>query len=65
MTGTSRPAPSCPITGLPAVRRIQMVSSSVLSLTWRLAFGVRGEPTVHERGDAVPDCGVALRLGVF
>lgn len=43
MTGTVRPAPSCPITGLPAARRIQTVSSSVLSLMWRLAFGVRVE----------------------
>ena len=33
--------PKCPITGLPAMRRIQNVSSSVLIALWRICFGVR------------------------
>jgi hypothetical protein len=32
--------PSCPITGLPAERRIQSISARLISGLWRGAFGV-------------------------
>ena len=36
--------PKCPITGMPAVRHIQDVSSAVLNTLWRISFGVRVAP---------------------
>jgi SAM-dependent methyltransferase len=38
---TSATAPCCPITGLPAKRRIQNLSSRFLTDLWRFSFGVR------------------------
>lgn len=38
-----QPIPLCPITGLPASRRIQPVSARLVSGLWRWAFGVRIE----------------------
>jgi SAM-dependent methyltransferase len=35
-----QPIPLCPITGLPAVRRIQLISASLLIGLWRWSFGV-------------------------
>jgi SAM-dependent methyltransferase len=35
--------PSCPITGLPAKRRIQLISAGLIGELWRRAFGVRTE----------------------
>jgi SAM-dependent methyltransferase len=37
------PIPACPITGLPAVRLIQSVSSDLLNGLWRASFGVATE----------------------
>jgi len=36
--------PKCPITGEPAVRRIQNISSAVLIALWRVSCGVRAAP---------------------
>jgi SAM-dependent methyltransferase len=33
--------PSCPVTGLPARRRIQPISARLISRLWRMSFGVR------------------------
>jgi len=33
--------PSCPVTGLPARRRIQPISARLISELWRVSFGVR------------------------
>ena len=35
--------PLCPITGLPASRRIQPISARLISELWRWAFGVKTE----------------------
>ncbi|HEX3411538.1 MAG TPA: class I SAM-dependent methyltransferase [Stellaceae bacterium] len=35
--------PSCPITGLPAKRRIQLISAGLIGELWRRAFGVTTE----------------------
>jgi SAM-dependent methyltransferase len=35
--------PRCPITGLPATRRIQQISARLLGELWRRSFGVRAE----------------------
>src|SRR5258708_3177304 len=40
MTVTEAPVPACPITGLPAKRRIQWVSSDFLVALWLISFGV-------------------------
>jgi SAM-dependent methyltransferase len=40
MSTSAAGAPKCPITGLPAVRYIQTVSSSALIFMWRVSFGV-------------------------
>jgi SAM-dependent methyltransferase len=45
MDGTSATPPRCPITGLPARRHLQTVSSRALKFMWRVGFGVR---TVRE-----------------
>jgi hypothetical protein len=37
------PTPACPITGQPAVRLIQSVSSDLLNGLWRAPFGVATE----------------------
>jgi len=35
-----QPTPLCPITGLPAIRRIQLISASLFIGLWRWSFGV-------------------------
>ncbi len=42
--------PLCPATGLPAVRCIQVVSSSLLSLMYRVSFGVRVDRQLASAG---------------
>jgi len=42
--------PSCPITGLPASRRVQPISSTLISELWRWSFGTRVEPQLAEVG---------------
>ena len=37
------PIPACPITGQPALRPIQSVSSDLLNGLWRTSFGVAME----------------------
>jgi SAM-dependent methyltransferase len=44
----SAPIPLCPITGLPAIRRIQPISGQLIIGLWRGAFGVR---TNRQLGD--------------
>jgi SAM-dependent methyltransferase len=45
MDSTAATPPKCPITGLPARRHIQTVSSRALRFMWRVGFGV---PTVRQ-----------------
>jgi len=40
MRGATPPIPNCPITGLPANRRIQPISARLIGGLWRGAFGV-------------------------
>jgi SAM-dependent methyltransferase len=49
------PIPACPITGLPAVRLIQSVSSDLLNGLWRASFGVA----------TVGQLGVGSRFGLW
>ena len=63
MDSTTATPPKCPITGLPARRHIQTVSSRALRFMWRVGFGVR---TVREL-DGIPrfelwesPCGLAF-----
>jgi len=55
--------PLCPITGLPARRRIQQVSSAFLIALWRASFGVstaRQLRVVKRFGLWEPPCGLAF-----
>jgi hypothetical protein len=40
--------PLCPITGLPAKRRIQQVSGALLIALWRASFGVSAERQLRD-----------------
>jgi SAM-dependent methyltransferase len=56
-------APLCPITGLPAKRRIQWVSGALLVALWRVCFGVRTARqlgAVHRFGLWEAPCGLAF-----
>jgi SAM-dependent methyltransferase len=39
--------PLCPVTGLPAVRHVQWVSTRLLTDLWRIEFGVDARPSFH------------------
>ena len=55
--------PLCPITGLPATRRIQQVSSALLIALWRASFGVstaRQLGAVERFGLWESPCGLAF-----
>lgn len=55
--------PNCPITGLPAMRHIQNISTAVLVALWRVSFGVRvaGELSrVRRFGLWEAPCGLAF-----
>src|SRR5690349_21689152 len=57
------PIPACPITGLPASRRIQPISSRLLSELWRWSFGARVESRlagVEQFGLWESPCGLAF-----
>jgi SAM-dependent methyltransferase len=60
---SATPPPKCPITGLPAVRFIQAVSSSALIFMWRISFGVVAAPQfegVRRFGLWESPCGLAF-----
>jgi len=40
MSMSAEATPLCPVTGQPAVRRVQWVTSRLLVDLWRIAFGV-------------------------
>ena len=55
--------PSCPITGLPATRRIQPISARLISGLWRGAFGVstdRQLADIDQFGLWESPCGLAF-----
>ncbi len=55
--------PSCPITGLPATRRIQPISARLISELWRRAFGVKTERQlagIEQFGLWESPCGLAF-----
>jgi SAM-dependent methyltransferase len=55
--------PSCPITGLPAKRRIQLISAGMISDLWRRAFGVTTEKqlgAIEHFGLWESPCGLAF-----
>src|SRR5690242_11622934 len=55
--------PACPITGLPASRRIQPISSKLISDLWRWSFGARVEPRlagIEQFGLWESPCGLAF-----
>jgi SAM-dependent methyltransferase len=63
MDGVASPPPNCPITGLPAARRIQLVSSSLLIALWRMSLGVstaRQLGAVSRFGLWESSCGLAF-----
>jgi SAM-dependent methyltransferase len=55
--------PLCPITGLPAIRRIQPISARLLGELWRRGFGVRAErqlAAIGQFGLWESPCGLAF-----
>jgi SAM-dependent methyltransferase len=54
MSEAAASPPLCPVTGLPARRRIQVLSSSVLAFIWRVSFGI----AVGRQFTAVPRFGL-------
>ena len=43
-TSSTEPVPPCPVTGRPAIRRVQWVTTRLLTDLWRIAFGVDVRP---------------------
>jgi hypothetical protein len=46
---STQSTPLRPITGLPAIRRIQLISASLLIGLWRWSFGVATDPPTRKR----------------